>query len=234
SYSMISNDIYDLEVDRVNQPSRPLPAGEVKPGNARIMSILLVLSGVVVSVPLGIANFSIALIFAVLVWYYNFQGKRFGLLGNALVSLSLAIPYIYGSIAIGIFGLNLAYLLALTSFLAGMGREVLKGIADVKGDALRKVRTLAISRGIRLSTVVVAGFFLCAVISSALPVVYGLLGKSLFVYVILICIPDAIFLFLSIRVVSLKNESDSLRLKSIALVGMMTGLLAYFVAGILA
>jgi len=233
SYSMISNDIYDLEVDKVNQPTRPLPSGAVKLQSAKYMSLLLLALGLLVSVPLGIANFVIALIFAVLVWYYNYQGKRFGLIGNSLVSLSLAIPYIYGSIAIGYYGLNLGYLLALTSFLAGMGREVLKGIADVKGDVQRKIRTLAISRGIKFSRVTVAAFFLLAVASSALPVLSGLLGKSLLVYSVLICIPDGIFLFLTVRVLLMKNESESLRLKSIALVGMMSGLLAYFIAGIL-
>jgi geranylgeranylglycerol-phosphate geranylgeranyltransferase len=233
SYSMISNDIYDLEVDKVNQPTRPLPSGAVKLQSAKYMSLLLLALGLLVSVPLGIANFIIALIFAVLVWYYNYQGKRFGLIGNSLVSLSLAVPYIYGSIAIGYYGLNLGYLLALTSFLAGMGREVLKGIADVKGDVQRKIRTLAISRGIKFSRVTVAAFFLLAVASSALPVLSGLLGKSLLVYSVLICIPDGIFLFLTVRVLLMKNESESLRLKSIALVGMMSGLLAYFIAGIL-
>ena len=233
SYSMISNDIYDLEVDKVNQPTRPLPSGAVKLQSAKYASLLLLALGLLVSVPLGIANFIIALIFAVLVWYYNYQGKRFGLIGNSLVSLSLAIPYIYGSIAIGYYGLNLGYLLALTSFLAGMGREVLKGIADVKGDVQRKIRTLAISRGIKFSRVTVAAFFLLAVASSALPVLSGLLGKSLLVYSVLICIPDGIFLFLTVRVLLMKNESESLRLKSIALVGMMSGLLAYFIAGIL-
>lgn len=232
SYSMISNDICDIDVDRVNQPKRPLPSGAVKLQNAKYASYLLVAAGILVSIPLGAANFIIALVFALLTWYYNSRGKKFGLLGNALVSVSLAIPYIYGSIAIGVYGLNLAYLLALTSFLAGMGREVLKGIADVKGDALRSIRTLAISHGIKLSKFVVTGFFLAAVVSSVFPVLFGLLGKSLLVYGVLICIPDAIFLYLSFRVLSMKMESESLKLKSMALVGMMTGLLAYFIAGL--
>ena len=28
-YSMIINDIYDLEIDKINQPKRPLPQGSV-------------------------------------------------------------------------------------------------------------------------------------------------------------------------------------------------------------
>ena len=29
AFSMVANDYYDIEVDRVNQPTRPLPSGAV-------------------------------------------------------------------------------------------------------------------------------------------------------------------------------------------------------------
>ena len=29
AFSMVVNDYYDIEVDRVNQPTRPLPSGQV-------------------------------------------------------------------------------------------------------------------------------------------------------------------------------------------------------------
>ena len=39
SFSMVSNDIYDLEVDRVNQPTRPIPSSKVTVGQAKIFSV---------------------------------------------------------------------------------------------------------------------------------------------------------------------------------------------------
>ncbi|MGA2875543.1 MAG: UbiA family prenyltransferase, partial [Nitrososphaerales archaeon] len=48
SYSMISNDIYDLEVDKVNQPNRPLPSGAVKLQSAKYISLLLLALGLLV------------------------------------------------------------------------------------------------------------------------------------------------------------------------------------------
>src|SRR5712692_4202314 len=54
SFSMVSNDIYDYEVDRVNQPGRPLPSGAVKLGQARNFSIILLVLGLACSFPLGI------------------------------------------------------------------------------------------------------------------------------------------------------------------------------------
>jgi len=229
---MVSNDIYDIEVDRINQPKRPLARGSVSVTSAKLLAVTLLVAGIAVSVPLGAVNFAIAAVFAFVAWYYNYRGKKLGLLGNSVVAWSLAIPYIFGAVALGNYSVNVGYLLALTSFLAGIGREVLKGIADIEGDKTGRVRTVAISYGVDTAKLMVASFFILAVASSSLPVALGLLGRALYVYVALICIPDGIFLYLALKVAKLRVESDALKLKSIALGGMMTGLLSYLVAGI--
>lgn len=233
SFSMVSNDIYDLEVDRVNQPGRPLPSGAVSVRNAVIFSIALLSFGLLVSIPLSALNFAIAAVFALIGWFYNYRGKKMGLFGNSLVALSLAIPYIYGSVALSNYAINLGYLLALTSFLAGLGREVLKGLSDIAGDKIRNIRTVAISLGVDVAKKIAGILFLLAVISSVLPITFGVLGRAILPYIVLVAIPDAIFLYLAYRVLSLRNERDSLRLKGIALAGMMSGLIAYLISGLL-
>jgi geranylgeranylglycerol-phosphate geranylgeranyltransferase len=232
SFSMVSNDIYDLEVDRVNQPGRPLPSGAVSLNVAKIFSGILLALGLVVSLLLGMLTFVIAAAFAIVGWLYNSRAKKMGLIGNSLVALSLAIPYIYGSVALGSYSVNLGYLLALTSFLAGMGREVLKGIADVNGDKLRNVRTIAITRGTKTAKALTSTFFLVAVASSLLPVDLGLLGRALPVYLALISLTDAVFLYLAYRVISFKREKEILKLKTYALGGMMLGLVSYLISGL--
>ena len=234
SFSMVSNDIYDVEVDRVNQPTRPIPSGVISIRNAEIFSVVLLVLGLAASTSLGLVTLGIATLFAVIGWYYNFRGKKSGLFGNSLVALSLAIPYIFGSVSLGDYRVNLGYILALTSFLAGLGREVLKGVADVEGDKLRKIKTVAISRGTGTARQLSAMLFLLAVGTSVFPIIFGLLGKALLVYSVLILIPDVIFLYLAIKVLSLKNNEESLRLKTIALGGMMLGLIVYLASGLLA
>jgi geranylgeranylglycerol-phosphate geranylgeranyltransferase len=232
SFSMVSNDIYDYEVDRVNQPSRPLPNGRVTVQQAKNFSLILLILGLASSLTLGLANLAIAALFALIGWYYNYKGKQSGLFGNSLVALSLAIPYIFGSIALGNYSINLAYLLALTSFLAGMGREILKGVSDIEGDRIRDVRTVASVQGIRVAKYLSALFFLLAVASSVFPALFGLLGKAFTLYVILILIPDGIFLYLSYRVLKVTDVRETLRLKSFALGGMMLGLLIFLISGL--
>lgn len=234
AFSMVSNDIYDVEIDKINQPERPLPSALVSMCEAKVFSVFLLVSGLIVSGFLGTYTFIIALVFAFVGWFYNFRGKAMGLVGNSLVALSLAIPYIYGSIALGFFAINLGYLLALTSFFAGLGREVLKGIVDVEGDRVRKIRTIAISHGKQAARLVAAGFFIVAVASSILPIFFGLLGRSLIVYSVLIGITDALFVYLAYRVLTSSTDKDALRFKTIALGGMMFGLISYLVSGLVA
>ena len=49
AYSMVVNDVYDVEVDRVNQPSRPLPSGKVTSRGAIRLSVGLLLAGLAFS-----------------------------------------------------------------------------------------------------------------------------------------------------------------------------------------
>ncbi len=232
SFSMVTNDIYDVGVDKVNQPERPLANEKISIKQAEGLAIPILVMGLAVAGLLGVATFAIASIFAAIGWYYNYHGKELGLAGNALVALSLAIPYIYGAVELEIYSINLAYLLALTSFLAGLGREVLKGISDVEGDKIRKIRTVALVHGVNTAKHTASALFMSAVISSSFPVLADLLGSSLFVYLELVSIPDAIFLYLVARTMMMKENSESLRLKGIALLGMLLGLLAYLVAGL--
>jgi geranylgeranylglycerol-phosphate geranylgeranyltransferase len=234
SFSMVTNDVYDKDVDKVNQPDRPIPSGVITVREAEIFSGVLLGLGIVASAILGPVTLGIAAVFALIGWYYNYRGKKSGLFGNAMVALSLAIPYIFGSVLLGVYHINLGYILALTSFLAGMGREVLKGVSDVEGDRIRDVRTVAISRGTSIAKKLVAFFFLLAVATSALPVLFGLLGRALLVYSGLIIIVDAIFIYLAVKVLSIHDDKDSLKLKSFALGGMMLGLIVYLISGLIA
>ncbi len=75
SFSMVSNDIYDLDVDRINQPNRPLPSGAVSIFQAKVFCGVLLVLGFLASAELGIATFMIAAVFALIGWYYNYRGK---------------------------------------------------------------------------------------------------------------------------------------------------------------
>jgi geranylgeranylglycerol-phosphate geranylgeranyltransferase len=232
SFSMITNDVYDFEVDKVNQPNRPVASGRISLRAAKLYAIPFLAIGLAAALLIGPINLGIAGLFATIGWYYNYHGKKLGLGGNSLVALSLAIPYIFGAIAFGNYTINLAYLLSLTSFLAGMGREILKGISDIEGDKIRNVKSVAITYGISKAKTTVSFFFVAAVISSGFPVLFGVLGRGLAIYLTLVLITDGIFCYLAAKTLQHGTEPETRTMKNIALGGMLLGLLAYLLAGI--
>jgi geranylgeranylglycerol-phosphate geranylgeranyltransferase len=226
AYSMVINDYYDIEVDRVNQPGRPLPSGDVSPRGALWLSIILLAIGLLASAAAYSATaVVIAGIYALLSWLYNYGAKKYGLAGNLIVASSLAIPFIYGGVVSGgsVFS-SLLLFMAFTSFLSGVGREVVKAMADTAGDAKRGIRSYAIVHGLKQAAAVGAFFFLAAVATSLLPL--ALLSVSLF-YRVGVIVPDVIFVYLAYAIVRNPTGEGALRVKKRALLGMLTGLIVF-------
>jgi geranylgeranylglycerol-phosphate geranylgeranyltransferase len=226
AYSMIVNDTYDVEVDKVNQPQRPIPSGRLSVQEAWRISLAALLAGIACSVltlsPVAVA---IALLYAFLSWLYSSRAKRAGFAGNILVASSLAIPFIYGGvIANGSIFSSLLLMMAFTSFFSGVGREVVKAMADTSGDEKRGIRSIALVHGMRLASTVGAAFFLLAVFTSWLPLVLRLANE---VYLVGVIIPDAIFVFLAASILMKHDGANAYRVKKSALMGMLAGLVVF-------
>ena len=226
AYSMAVNDIYDIEVDRVNRPDRPIPSGRVTAGEASTLSYIALAAGMVCSVlsliPLAVV---IAGAYALLSWLYSSRAKKTGLAGNLIVASSLAIPFVYGgAVSGGSIGGSLLLMMALTAFFSGVGREVVKGMADVEGDAKREVNSIARMRGLAFASGVGAVFFLLAVFTSWVPLFTGLANP---VYSFGVVIPDAIFHYLARAIVARHEPTSAHRVKQVALAGMTVGLLVF-------
>ena len=226
AFSMAVNDVYDLEVDRVNRPERPIPSGRVTPGEASKLAYGVLAAGLACSL-LSLNPFAVAIAsaYALLSWLYNSRAKRTGLPGNLIVASSLAIPFIYGgAVSGGSIGGSLLLMMALTAFFSGVGREVVKAMADVEGDAKRSVNSVARSRGPVVASGVGALFFILAVLTSWVPLAMGL-ADQLYTYGVLV--PDAIFLYLAAAIVARHEPDSAFRVKKIALAGMTVGLLVF-------
>lgn len=226
AYSMAVNDVYDLEVDKVNRPDRPIPSGTVSVEGASRLSFVVLAAGMACSVlslnPLAVA---IAAAYAFLSWLYNSRAKKTGLAGNLIVASSLAIPFIYGgAVSGGSIGGSLILMMALTAFFSGVGREVVKGMADVEGDAKRDISSVARSRGLPFASRVGAAFFLLAVFTSWVPLLTGLANQ---VYSYGVVVPDVIFAYLAFAIVTRHEPANAYRVKRIALGGMTAGLLVF-------
>jgi geranylgeranylglycerol-phosphate geranylgeranyltransferase len=146
------NDYLDLEIDRINQPHRPLPSGMISPRTATIYSFVLALLGLVVAAFVGWQGFLIALFANVLLYIYSLRLKSTVLLGNAAVALISATSAFFGGVAGG--NPRPSLWLGLIIFVAILGREVLKTLADYEGDLRQQCRTISTVWGRRWARVV--------------------------------------------------------------------------------
>lgn len=226
AYSMVINDYYDVEVDRVNQPGRPLPSGALSMRSALALAVAMLALGLAASVALlSLAAVGVVLLYALLSWLYNYRAKRYGLSGNLIVASSLAIPFVYGgAISGGSVTSSLLLFMAGTALLSGVGREVVKAMADTAGDEKRGIRSFARVYGMRAAASVGAGFFLAAVVSSLLPL--ALFPVSLF-YRVGVVVPDLIFLYLAVSILRKPTGEGALKVKTRALLGMLVGLIVF-------
>lgn len=229
-FSMIINDYFDVEVDRLNKLPRPLVRGDVSTRGALAAALLLLLIGLTTSLVTGYLTFLIASVFALLSFSYNYRVKRLGPPGNVIVASSIAIPFLYGGLLASLQNWLLILVMFVCSFLAGLSREIIKSIADVRGDSMIGVRSMPVRYGIRASKLVSALLILIAVAISYLPV---LLGKPSVVYVVGITLADAVFILTLVLVVRVGGVEDAYRLKRLLLVPMSIALITFVIEGLL-
>ncbi|MCP5096871.1 MAG: UbiA family prenyltransferase [Chloroflexi bacterium] len=146
------NDYQDIEIDKINQPKRPLPAGLVTPRAAWIFAAVVAFLSLVVAVFINTTAFMIAAASVLLLFIYSIYLKSTVLLGNITVATISALSAIFGGIAAG--NPQPSLWLAAVIIVGIFGREVLKTLADYEGDLRQQCRTVATVWGRRAARVV--------------------------------------------------------------------------------
>jgi geranylgeranylglycerol-phosphate geranylgeranyltransferase len=142
----IINDIYDIEIDRINRPKRPLPAGKMSITTARIYMITLFTVGILCSSLISVTTMLIAGLIAVpLLVAYSAWFKRLPLVGNITVSFMLGLTFIYVGSAFG--AIRETLIMGALAFGFTFIREIVKDLEDQKGDREASARTLPLIWG---------------------------------------------------------------------------------------
>jgi geranylgeranylglycerol-phosphate geranylgeranyltransferase len=224
--SMAINDYYDREIDRINEPNRPIPSGLVKPREALSLALVLAVAGFATAYVTGVASLVVAVISWVLFTAYTTVGKRSGLPGNFLVSTCVAMPFVYGSVVItGGVETNVLIFVSMV-FLSNTGREITKGIVDVEGDIKADVRTVAVRFGTRTASVAASLFNISATLLSPIPLVLGLVSLW---YVPFVSVTDVGLVASSVALLKDHSRESARRVKRIVLVWFVFGLLAFLI-----
>lgn len=220
----VINDFFDLEIDKINKPSRPLPQGEIRPKSALIFSLVLFLTGLLLSLLIKETAFILAVTAVVLLVLYSFKLKRSPLVGNLLVSFVCGLAFVYGGIVGRDFRLSL--IPAGLAFLFHLGREILKDVEDVRGDLSVRAQTIPITWGVNLSLLLTTFVFSGLIFLTIVP--YYLRVFPL-LYLILVLVVDLLLVYVMVSMWRDQSKSNLGMLSGILKLGMILGLVAIFV-----
>jgi geranylgeranylglycerol-phosphate geranylgeranyltransferase len=224
--ALILNDYFDLEVDKVNAPERPLPSGMVSKADVLALAAVTTLAGLGAAFVIGMSAF----IFGILFWFvgflYNWRFKQTGLPGNLMVSASVAFTFILGGIAVGDPRNKAVWLFSLIAFLIDLGEEIAGDAMDIEGDRQRDSKSIAIQMGKSVALRVSGLLFFLVVPVSYLPFVFGWLGLT---YLVVISLANIVTILSTIKLLKSRMPDEGHRFMRRIYLGGLFGMLAFMI-----
>jgi geranylgeranylglycerol-phosphate geranylgeranyltransferase len=224
--TMIVNDYFDVEVDRVNAPHRPLPKGTIGLREAQILATFWLFIGLSIAWLLGLLPLLVASAVWAVGFLYNWQLKETGFLGNVVTSFDATAALLFGGVILQAPLNPVLWAYSVMTFLAVLGREIVGDMMDVKGDAARDVKSVARVYGINAAGVLAALCFLVTVSVTVIPFLVGWLGVW---YLLLISICDGFFVYVSVRL--LQGQRSFSTVWRYIYVAMLIATVAFIVGG---
>lgn len=248
----IINDYFDLNIDRINKPSKMVVDKEISRRWAMMLHLILSVSGLIITsyVSIELNNFLLILlngIAVMLLWVYSTTFKKKLLSGNIIISLLTAwvlfvlfvteINWKQGGILpstnqalITIYKLSILY--GGFAFIVSLIREVVKDIEDEVGDRKYGCRTMPIVWGINSSKVFIAVWIITLFGSLSAIMVYALINKWYYIglYILTILLPIIANIFLKLKKAATIADYSSLskRIKILMLLGILSMALYFY------
>ncbi len=159
--SQTMNDYFDREVDAINEPERPIPAGKISKSASWLITFGLIVTGFLVA--FSIHPYVVAIAFVGVLMSHAYSGppiraKRNGWFGNLIVGLAYeGVAWLTGSFAItqGIPSSE-TIALAIIFSLGAHGIMTLNDFKSIVGDNIRKVASIPVKLGEKKAAILAA------------------------------------------------------------------------------
>jgi len=187
----VINDIFDKEIDVVNKPDKLIVGKVFTEKQCNVFYIALTVIGLACALAASVmalgksfvSIFACMVLLACFLYSYSARYKKKLVVGNLIVSLSVAfavfVPWLFEMLYISkhelllitlepLMKISLRFVLIYTAFafLMTLIREIVKDMQDVKGDGRSHCRTIPIVWGMTVAQilVIVLSFVTCAII----------------------------------------------------------------------
>lgn len=219
------NDYFDVRIDSINRPERPIPSGRVKLNEALYFSYILFALGILLAFSINPICGFISLFNSLLLIFYAKTLKSTPLLGNLSIGYLTGSSFLFGASVFGFEGLKSLFVLFLLAALAITAREIVKDIEDMEGDKMEGADTLPIRIGAKKASYLAVFIGFLAVFLSPLPYLMSVLGLR---YLYFVLLADLGFLTAIYQLLVRNNPTESSKMFKIA---MFFALIA-FIAGV--
>lgn len=218
----IINDIYDIEIDRINRPNRPISSGRINKNEALFLFSLFNILALLIASYLSYKILVFVTATIIILFIYSAFLKKIQVVGNLIVAFCTALVFIYGGVVAG--NITEAIIPAVFAFLINFIREILKDIEDVEGDKKLKLSTLPIKYGVLVSNRIILLVSLILIIATFIPFVTNYYKIE---YLIIVLFSVDLLLIYFLRELFSKNyllklSKLSLMLKVIMIFGLIS------------
>jgi 4-hydroxybenzoate polyprenyltransferase len=153
SFSMLINDIFDINIDKINNSKRPLVTGEVSIKEASIYSIILIFLIEFLNLKFlsnNLQNIIHLVLFSTII--YTPILKRILFIKNLYCASLVSFAVYFGGISFqNNTNLKLLYIITQLIFFGSLYNEILLDMADYIGDEKNKINTIPVFFGIEFS-----------------------------------------------------------------------------------
>ncbi len=227
SSAMIFNDLFDLEVDRINTPHKPIPSGKVTTTEAIVFGGITALIALLIAGLIAPMVLLLSLVLWILGFLYNWKLKASGLMGNLIVATNVAMTFILGGISVGESINPLVWIFGAIAFIFDLAEEIAGDAMDMEGDKKRGSRSLAIMHGKQVALRISGILFVVMILLSLLPIV---LGETSLAYILPIGMMDVAIVFFGIRLLKSATHAEGHRAMRGLYISATIGLVAFILS----
>lgn len=191
------NDYLDVEIDRINQPQRVLPAGHLPTTHALGFSLTLAAISLALAALINLPAFLLVVGTNIALYIYSWRLKSTVLVGNATVALVSAASAVFGGVAAGNVGPS--FWLALVIATVIMAREILKTMADYEGDLAHQVKTVATVWGPKVAYALFLLILLASIVVLLLPMMSQQIGWKYAAVIVIGIYPVLFYVMMKVR-----------------------------------
>lgn len=246
----VINDLYDTNIDAINKPDRLLVTTIFSEKETKIFYFVLtfigllaaLFSSVMIAKTKFVTLFALLVLLACVLYSYSSTYKKKLLIGNVIVSLSVAfvmfLPWLFEMIYLSsnvlilsavktlmLYILRFVLIYTAFAFVTTMIREIIKDAEDCSGDAVTHCRTIPIVYGIE-KTKTILYLLIASLLLLLFAYEYIILRLELYMASAIIMLVALLSIFLIVKIYKAKEKKDFYIASNISKLMMLIGLLS--------